>query len=184
MEKISTNSKNEKSKNVKISTKEKNETESQDVIDLIMEDHKLLKQLILILKNPEVSFTKKLPAFEQFEVSLITHAKSEEESLYVSMKKLKELKVEGLEGDVEHSLADQLVNEIKETSDDDTWMAKVKVLAELVDHHIKEEESEMLKKVRKEFSKEKREEIGKNYSQLYTRYSEENDSPSLNEQAS
>lgn len=173
MEKISSNSKHDKNKNREKSSKQKNETQSQDVVELILEDHKPLKELISILKNSDVSFTKKQPAFDEFEKILTCHAKSEEESLYVHLKEEKDLRIDGLEGDTEHSLADLLVHEIKQCSEDDTWMAKVKVLAELVDHHIKEEESEMLKKVRKEFSKEKRAEIGKIYSRLFERYTEE-----------
>lgn len=52
------------------------------------------------------------------------------------------MNVEGIEGDTEHHLADMLVEQLKTETDEDTFVAKVKVLAEMVEHHIEEEEEE------------------------------------------
>ena len=157
-------------KNKKRSVKYKVDN-SKDITALILRDHEPIKELILILKDSEVSITKKRPAYAEFEKILSHHAKAEEKSLYVHMKKEDNLRLEGLEGDVEHTLADQLIKEIDQIkNDDDTWMAKVKVLSELVDHHVKEEEKEVLKQVRKEFDVDTRIEIGKEYSQLLSQF--------------
>jgi hemerythrin-like domain-containing protein len=137
-----------------------------EITALILEDHKPLKKLIKILKDDEESFAKRKKAFEQFAPLLTIHAKSEERALYTRMKEEDELRVEGLEGDTEHHIADQLANEIKAISDEDEFTAKAKVLAELVEHHIEEEEKEMLKEVRKEISLEERKEIGQDYLRL------------------
>ncbi len=147
--------------------KRKKEASPNDVVELILRDHKPLKKLIKILKNAEGTFAKKRPAFAEFAELLMAHAKPEEQSLYVHMKEGTELRSEGFEGDTEHAIADQLVEEIKElTNDRDEWMAKVKVLAELVEHHIEEEEEDMLPDVRKEFGAEERAQIGKEYLRL------------------
>jgi Hemerythrin HHE cation binding domain len=166
-----------KSKNnlkpTKRAVSKKNEKET-DIVSLILRDHKPIKDLIVTLKDSEVSIAKKRPAFAEFERMLSSHAKAEEESLYVHLKQVDDLRVEGLEGDTEHAIADHLMKEINESkSDEDTWMAKVKVLAELVDHHVKEEEKDILKEVRKEFSAEECTEIGETYSQLLKKYREE-----------
>lgn len=146
-----------------------------DISALILRDHKPIKELILILKDPEASFATKQPAFEEFELLLSCHAKAEEESLYVHLKEDDDLRAEGLEGDTEHAIADQLMLEVNQSEgDEDIWMAKVKVLAEVVDHHIKEEEKEVLKKARKEFGAEEREAIGAEYSELLNKYLQEN----------
>lgn len=150
-------------------------SDSGEIISLILRDHKPIKELILILKDPEVSLAEKQPAFAKFEKTLLTHAKAEEESLYIQLKEADDLRIEGLEGDTEHALAEQLIMEVKESEDDeDLWMAKVKVLAEVVGHHVKEEEKELLKKVRKEFSTPERTEMGLMYSQLLKIHREDN----------
>lgn len=151
---------------------------SSEITALILKDHKPIKELLLILKDAEISIAKKRPVFEEFERVLTNHAKAEEESLYVYLKQEDELCVEGIEGDTEHKMAERLMNEVNESRDDeDTWMAKVKVLAEVVDHHVKEEEKEILKDVRKEFNLEKRNEIGELYSRLIREYEDAYEKP-------
>lgn len=147
---------------------------TDDIVTLILRDHRPIKELILILKDQEISISKKRPAFADFESVLTSHAKAEEESLYVHLKEYDDLRTEGLEGDTEHAIAEQLMQEVNQSKDDeDLWMAKVKVLAELVDHHVKEEEKEVLKEVRKEVSLEERMELGEMYSQLLSKYQSE-----------
>jgi predicted DNA-binding protein len=138
---------------------------SNDVINLILEDHKPLKKLIKILKGDSKLSVKK-PAFEKFAPLLNSHAKPEEQTVYVAMKKRKDLRSEALEGDTEHMIADQLVDEIKCTKDKDMWMAKVKVLSELVEHHIEEEEDDLLPDYKKATDLEERIQIGEQYSSL------------------
>ncbi len=159
--------------------KAKTTTSAGDITSLILRDHEALKKLILNLKDSKVEISKKRPAYEEFKRALKVHAQAEEESLYVHMKEEDEgddLRVEGYEGDTEHSIAVDLMQEIDEIrSNDDKWMAKVKVLAELVDLHIKEEENEFFKKIRKEFSTLERTEIGKEYSRLLNQFSADED---------
>lgn len=160
-------------------TKE-NFKENSDIINLIMEDHKPLKKLIKILKDSEKSFEERIEAYAEFAPLLINHSKSEEESLYVVMKTNDELRQEAMEGDVEHALADQLLEEIKRTEDEDLWSAKVKVLAELIEHHVKEEEEELLPDYRKHTDPEERFKVGQKFLLLKTKMAEKGneDSPS------
>jgi hemerythrin superfamily protein len=153
---------------------EKKPLSHKDVVSLILEDHKPLKKLILILKDLEASMKEKRPAFKEFSSALTLHSKAEEESLYVFMKNIKDMRIEALEGDKEHSIADELIKEIEEISsgdDNELWESKVKVLAELVDHHIKEEESDILKQVKKTFDAHERAQIGEVYKQLLVEFS-------------
>lgn len=147
----------------KTAAKKKSQKSSQgdDIIDLILADHKPLKQLIKIMKDSDKhDLNERQQAFEEFAPLLVTHAKPEEQTMYVFMKDAEDLREEGLEGDVEHGLADQLVEEIKRTDEEDLWTARVKVLAELVEHHIEEEEEEMLPHFRKKSKKEERVQLG------------------------
>jgi hemerythrin superfamily protein len=136
-----------------------------DIIDLILEDHRPLQQLIKTLKS-DAEFENKFMAFQEFAPLLVMHAKPEEQTVYVKMKKNEETREDGFEGDVEHALADQLVEEIKRTTDEDVFMARVKVLAELVEHHIEEEEEELLPEFRKTTSAEERATLAKSFMKL------------------
>jgi hemerythrin superfamily protein len=54
------------------------------------------------------------------------------------------------EADIEHASAKELIAQIEGSSpEDDHFDARVKVLGEYIDHHVKEEEGEMFPKVKK-----------------------------------
>lgn len=137
-----------------------------DIVALILKDHEPLKALIETLKSSELEKSDKETALEEFIFLLTTHAKAEEKSLYVQMKEYEELRVESFEGDTEHAIADQLVQEINASPDDDEWNAKVKVLAELVEHHIEEEENSLLPDVSETMDASVRTGVGQMYIQL------------------
>lgn len=142
-----------------------------DIVDLILQDHKPIKELLMILKDSEVEFAEKRSTFEEFMPLLKNHAEPEQETLYLRMKDENKFRKEAFEGDVEHALAAQLMDELAlEPEDDDIWMAKVKVLAELVEHHIEEEEEEILKLVRKEMDADIRYVIGQDYLNMRADY--------------
>ncbi len=122
---------------------------SADIISLIEEDHKPLKELIKIMKDSGRPLDERRQAFMEFAPLLMTHAKAEEKSLYDFIRTKAELREHAFEGDAEHSIADQMIEEIKRTTDQDQFSAKIKVVAELVEHHIKEEENEILPDVKK-----------------------------------
>lgn len=86
------------------------------------------------------------------------------------MKTAEDMNVEAIEGDTEHEMADILIAQIKRTKDKDTFMAKVKVLAEMVQHHVKEEENEMLPNYKHNSSKEQRAKLGLKYETLRAKY--------------
>ncbi len=151
-------------------------TDPNDIVSLILKDHKPLKSLIKVLKEPEKGMGERRKAFEEFAPLLVAHAKPEEAALYSHMKRDDDLREEAFEGDAEHALADQLLEDLKTITDPDLWSAKVKVLAELVEHHIEEEEEEMLPDFQKQVSIEDRIGIGQKYLALKPQF-EAGDSP-------
>jgi len=80
--------------------------------------------MIETLKDSDIDRSEKEGQYEKFVPLLLAHAKAEEKTLYVAMKKLKRLRLEGLEGDTEHRITEQLVHEINATPDDDQGMRK------------------------------------------------------------
>ena len=163
--------KSNKTMKAKGKSKKNTTTKPKDIIDLILKDHIPLKELIAVLKNPDTEFSTKHRAFNEFAPLFTSHAESEQKSLYSRMKDENALREEAFEGDVEHALATQLIDEVQNSMDDqDQWMAKVKVLAEIVEHHIDEEETEMFKKVKKEFDAETRYVMGQEYLNFHSEF--------------
>jgi hemerythrin superfamily protein len=154
----------------------------EDIVKLILDDHKELKKLIKVMKDDEEEMDEKREAFDQFATLLLAHAKPEEEVLYSHLKNIDDLRWEGFEGEVEHQLADQLVEETKRTDDEDELCARIKVLAELVEHHIEEEEDEMLPDFKKYSDKEERRVLGLDFLNLKSQIQENGEFESEHEE--
>lgn len=143
------------------------QTSKDDIVKLILLDHAPLKRLIAVLKDSDLTIRTRRRAFDQFAPLLLMHAHAEQESFYAFLKdENKELRVHGLEGDVEHALAEYMIDEVKMAEDVGVWSARAKVLAELVEHHIEEEEAEIIPDFKKEVDIEDRVLIGKQYLDL------------------
>jgi hemerythrin superfamily protein len=91
---------------------------------------------------------------EQIFTELAVHTTLEEEVFYPEVRKgddeLEDMVAEGLE---EHHVVDVLIDEAKALAPgEESWVAKLTVLMENVEHHAGEEESELFPKVRGVFA--------------------------------
>ena len=124
-----------------------------DAIKLLMQDHKEVKALFKEydkLVKAEAEADQKQPLAEQICMMLTAHATIEEELFYPAARDVMDEGDLVDEAEVEHASAKDLIAQILGGSpSDDLYDAKVKVLGEYIDHHVKEEESEMFPKVRK-----------------------------------
>jgi hemerythrin superfamily protein len=124
----------------------------EDAIAMLMADHKKVKRLFseFARLKEEGSPEDKAAIVEQVCTELKIHAALEEEIFYPAARKAindGDLMDEAL---VEHSGAKALIEQLKDASpDDDLYDAKVTVLGEQIDHHVKEEEGEMFPKAAK-----------------------------------
>lgn len=128
--------------------------EAPDAIDLLIADHREVKALFKEydkLVKAEADSGEKQVVAAQICVMLTAHATAEEELFYPRAREVlgdDEDLVD--EADVEHASAKELIAQIEDGSPDDPlYDAKVKVLGEYIDHHVKEEEGEMFPKIRK-----------------------------------
>jgi hypothetical protein len=116
------------------------ETETQDAIALLKEDHRTVEKLFKQFEEAKGEGRKQKLA-QQICMELTIHAQLEEEIFYPACEgKIEEDLLK--EAFVEHDGAKVLIAEINgsETSSDEYFEAKVKVLQEQIEHHIKEEE--------------------------------------------
>lgn len=114
-------------------------TKSADAIDLLLEDHRRVEALF---KKFEKASGDKAQAMivRQICDELTIHMMIEEELFYPALRgKIDDATID--EAIVEHDNARLLVRDLLEAGpDEDYFEAKVKVLKEDVEHHVKEEE--------------------------------------------
>jgi hemerythrin superfamily protein len=124
----------------------------QDAIAMLMADHKKVKKLFSDFDKlkEEGSDADKSALVEQICNELKIHTELEEEIFYPAVRKAiddSDLMDEAL---VEHAGAKDLIAQLEDASpDDDLYDAKVTVLGEQINHHVKEEEGEMFPKAKK-----------------------------------
>ena len=117
-----------------------------DAISLLKQDHDDVKALFRQYeKLGDRAFASKQKLAEKICLELTRHATAEEEIFYPAVR-AEAADAEDLvdEATVEHASAKELIAQIHGMDPhDDLYDAKVKVLGEYIDHHVKEEESEM-----------------------------------------
>lgn len=124
-----------------------------DAVKLLKDDHQTVKALFRKFeKAGEKAYTEKQQICDQVIQELEVHAAIEEEIFYPAAKaKLdKDGKQDVAEGYEEHKLMKVVIRDLRMiSSQDDTFDAKFKVLIENVEHHIEEEEEELLPEAQK-----------------------------------
>jgi iron-sulfur cluster repair protein YtfE (RIC family) len=135
-----------------------------DPIALLKKDHREAEGLFKAYDEAgDSAHAKKQTLFEEIKTALTIHMAIEEEIFYPAVKKVrsKEVKDEIREADEEHHVAKVLIAELsKMTPRDEQFDAKVTVLKENIEHHVKEEEGELFPDAKKLVSKERLEELG------------------------
>jgi hemerythrin-like domain-containing protein len=123
-------------------------------IEILKEDHEKVKQLFSQVESGKEKI------YSQIEQELKVHMEAEEKFLYPPLEQHDETKEKALEAYEEHHVAKTVMKEIsKGSSKDERWKAKVKVLNELIKHHIEEEEKEIFKMAKKVLDKNEIQEI-------------------------
>ena len=125
---------------------------AMDAIALLSSDHREVEELFeQFEKQGDRANAKKKKIADQICTALILHAQIEEEIFYPAARAaVKEAGDLLDEAAVEHASAKDLIMQIQEMDpEDELYDAKVKVLSEQIEHHVKEEEKEMFPKVRK-----------------------------------
>ena len=124
----------------------------QDAIALLTADHREVSDMFEQFDQlGDRATTSKEKLKDKICKALIAHTTIEEEIFYPAVRaKIEEGEDMVDEAVVEHAAAKDLIKQLQEMQpDDELYDAKVKVLGEQIEHHVKEEEKEMFPKVKK-----------------------------------
>jgi hemerythrin-like domain-containing protein len=136
---------------------------AKDIFELLKRDHEkvkgLFKQITRKKQQPETVF----PLIQQ---ELDFHFHGEETLFYPYLKEQTQTRDITMESLEEHNVTKKELSELRGLSASDEWFApKLKVLEELVRHHIEEEEGNLFKKAKKVIGKQQAEEMAARFEQ-------------------
>jgi hemerythrin superfamily protein len=123
-------------------TKKKSSTKrpATDAISLLKADHRQVEQWFEAFEKTK-SDSKKQDLAARICKALTVHTTIEEEIFYPAFLAATEDKDTHHEAEIEHAGAKNLIAQIEKSGpDDDYFDAKVKVLSEMIKHHVNEEE--------------------------------------------
>ena len=124
-----------------------------DAVQLLTDDHKKVKKLFKDferIKDQDGAAEEKSALVQQICMELTIHTKVEEEIFYPVVRESMDEEALMDEADVEHAGAKALIQQLEDMKpEDDHYDAKVTVLGEYIDHHVKEEHEEMFPKAKK-----------------------------------
>ncbi|OLF53831.1 hemerythrin domain-containing protein [Pseudomonas chlororaphis] len=146
-----------------------------NAIDLLLADHKRVRNLLTQLsESTERGIKKRTDLVNKLEAELAVHTRLEEQILYPAFKKAggKAQQVMYHEAKEEHRTVDSLVLPDLKDTDPSTaeFSGRAKVVKELLEHHIEEEEREMFPQARKLLGKAALEQLGAEMDELKSEY--------------
>lgn len=138
---------------------------SPDILDTLQSEHDDVQELLGKLVGSENGREQK-SLLAKIKAALVPHTKAEEKIVYDAVLALKgaPAKVDANEGYIEHGLASETLKKLdKLTANTPEFKAAAKVLKELIDHHIEEEERNIWARVRENFSDEQRARMNRDF---------------------
>jgi hypothetical protein len=135
------------------------EMESTDILDTLKKEHDEVKDLLENLSDAETSAQRR-SLVQKIKAALVPHTKAEEKVVYDAVIALrdKDAQMNGHEGYLEHEWAAKTLQRLQAITNaaSPEHKAAGKVLKELVEHHIEEEERNVWADVKAHFSDDDR----------------------------
>lgn len=130
-----------------------------DILDKLKQEHDEVQDLLSQLQDATAASDRKA-LVGKIRQALVPHTKAEEKVVYDAVLALrdKDAQTDGHEGYIEHEWASKTLDRLGKIANaaSPEHKATSKVLKELVDHHVKEEERNIWKDVRDNFSDDER----------------------------
>lgn len=130
---------------------------AEGILQDLHNDHSEVDSLLSDIQDCDNS-AERLRLFAEMKSKLLPHLDAEQEVLYQRLQNGKDAESRrfGHEGTSEHEAAEQQVQKIANIADpmSDRWEGEFKVLVDLIEHHVSEEESTGFSCARDEFDKD------------------------------
>lgn len=133
---------------------------SGDITDLIMTDHRLLEDLMREMRDESADRESARAAFSDL---LVAHSEAEEEVVYPRLKSQRVIDGEEEDhGEEEHAATNEALLRLLQVAGTDTeeFEEALEAVAEVLNHHIGEEELSILNPARSDAPEELRERLG------------------------
>jgi hemerythrin superfamily protein len=128
-----------------------------DVVDLILADHREVERLFDELKNKPESRPLLLPTLSSL---LIAHSRAEEAEVYPVARDEAGIADEVAHSQEEHVEAEEILLKLRQTDpDSDEFESTLNELVDAVTHHVEEEESSVLPGIKSGLSDQRRAEL-------------------------
>jgi len=139
---------------------------AEGILQDLHQDHLEVSSMIdKLIKIDDGSERNRL--FKELMNVLLAHAHAEQNLLYKKMEKSEDEKARSfaLEGTTEHQLVEHQLQQMSRARNktSEQWTAQLTVLRELVNHHVKEEESTGFSSARREFDAEELSKLGEQF---------------------
>jgi hemerythrin superfamily protein len=135
------------------------DVESTDILDTLKQEHDEVKDLLADLSDAGTPAQRRA-LVQKIKAALVPHTKAEEKVVYDAVISLrdKDAQMDGHEGYLEHEWAAKTLQRLEAITNaaSPEHKAAGKVLKELVEHHIDEEERNVWKDVKEHFSEDDR----------------------------
>ncbi|WP_017317416.1 hemerythrin domain-containing protein [Mastigocladopsis repens] len=145
---------------------------TKDILALIEAEHRQIEQLLAEAENAKN--TQLYNYFNQIYKALNLHTGAEELVFYPAMQEYEETKKYILEAEEEHEETKALLEELKVLKPNDSeFKTKMSDLKKAVQHHVKEEESEIFSAVQKCMNQEQLIQLGQEFQEAKAKLEED-----------
>ncbi|MHB0859036.1 MAG: hemerythrin domain-containing protein [Anaerolineae bacterium] len=138
-----------------------------DLFQTLKKEHQQVIGMMEDLQKSSGSSKQKEDKFNQLHMELSAHASAEEQVFYPELmhdEKSKHLALEAIE---EHRHVVMILKELASSNKgEDQWQAKLKVMKDMVEHHVEEEEGQIFQAAEKVLNKSKLQQIGDKFQQV------------------
>lgn len=136
---------------------------AQNIIGTLKQEHQVVLQELSELSKKGISGREQ--KYKTMKENLIPHMVGEEKALYPRTREESGMRDMTLESIEEHSAVKTLIAQLDgaSSSEEDIWVAKIRVIRENVEHHIEEEEDKLFPAMQQKMSSDELIDLGSRY---------------------